>query len=172
MNLYHGSPNKFNKFNFDHIRTNGTTEGIGFYFTDNKQIANGYASNGYLYTINLNGKKEISSNERTLTRNELKKFITVLQNNDIDYLSNFGDVSFSGYNNVLNDAIDSLLSCNDDVELLCDIYNAQGDNENIISLFVDTLGYDHYKTNADWGNQTLYIALDNNIIDILSCEAQ
>ena len=42
------------------MRMNGTTEGIGFYFTDNQSIAKGYADKvdaGKLYEIYLNISK-------------------------------------------------------------------------------------------------------------------
>ena len=47
--VYHGSPNVFNEFSYKFIRQNGTSEGIGHYFTTNKEIADGYGSNGKVY---------------------------------------------------------------------------------------------------------------------------
>ena len=70
MELYHGSSNKFNKFDYSKIRTNGTSEGLGFYFTDSKEIASQYGDNGYLYTVKLNANKSLSDNEKTISKND------------------------------------------------------------------------------------------------------
>ena len=45
------------------MRMNGTTEGIGFYFTDNQSIAKGYADKGdagKLYEVYLNISKPLN----------------------------------------------------------------------------------------------------------------
>ena len=39
MLVYHGSKELFTEFSYSRIGTNGTTEGQGFYFTDNLQVA-------------------------------------------------------------------------------------------------------------------------------------
>ena len=41
--VYHGSPEDFTRFSLDYLGANGTAEGYGFYFTDQKSIAEGYS---------------------------------------------------------------------------------------------------------------------------------
>jgi hypothetical protein len=40
---YHGSPNAFQEFSYEFMGRNGTAEGYGFYFTSDREIAEGYA---------------------------------------------------------------------------------------------------------------------------------
>lgn len=168
--VYHGSPNKFNQFDYSKIRTNGTSEGVGFYFTDNKGIASGYGNEGYLYTVKLNAHKSLSDNEKTLTKDELRLYIEELQKYT-DYLSNYGEVAYQGYENVLSMALDETYNyCDTDTEIMGSIYNACGENEKVVTLFYEILGYDHIISIPDWGNQKLYIALTNDIINILEID--
>ena len=172
MKVYHGSPNLFSKFDYSRIRTNGTSEGVGFYFTDNKDIATGYAQNGYLYIVELNGRKALSDNEKTLTRNELKKLLIELDKR-IECLSNYGDVHYDGFENVLNTALNLEYDNNDtDTDIMGSLYNSNGESEVVIHLFYELLGYDHIVSNPSWGNQKLYIALTNDIIDIIEVEVE
>lgn len=167
MLVYHGSPNKFDKFSYDKIRTNGTMEGAGFYFTDNKEIAKGYGGNsGYLYTAKLNINKSLSNEKKTLTIKEVEDLIKALPE-DADFLSNYGDVDYEGYNEVMERALDSEYKYADsDTEILGSIYNACGENQKVIELFYSELGYDSIIARPDWGRQTIYIALTNDIIQI------
>lgn len=170
MIVYHGSPNKFEQFDYSRIRTNGTSEGVGFYFTDNKSIATGYGNKGYLYTVNLSGKKAMSDNEKTLTKGEIRTLIIELNERE-EFLSNFGDVDYEGFEKVLRNAVNNTYDyCDTDSELISVIYNTAGENEIVIELFREVLGYDHITSTPDWGNQKLYIALTNDIIEIVEVE--
>lgn len=166
--VYHGSPKKFEAFKPDFMRTNGTAEGIGFYFTDNKSIAEGYAQEGYLYKVEFNGKKALSSEEITMTYEEVKKLILALDEKD-EYLSNFGDKEWDGLEKVLNKTVNSTFEfCNNDVEIISTIYNTNGEDKDVLTLVYELLGYDHTVVNeAEWGNQKIYIALTNDIIKIM-----
>lgn len=167
MLVYHGSPNKFDTFSYDKIRANGTMEGPGFYFTDNKEVAKGYGNSGYLYTVELNINKSLSNEMKTLTKKEVKTLIEALPE-DMDFLSNYGDVNYEGYEEVMERALDSEYSYADsDTDVLGSLYNACGENQNIIKLFYSELGYDSIIAKPDWGeNQTVYVALTNDIIQI------
>lgn len=44
--VYYGSPAEFDEFDYDKIGTNGTVEGVGFYFTDDIDTATGYKRTG------------------------------------------------------------------------------------------------------------------------------
>ena len=73
MILYHGTKNYFDTFSLDYLRTNGTSEGLGIYLTDSKQVAKSYAfDNGYTLTVEFNGKKPLSSTELTLSKDEIR----------------------------------------------------------------------------------------------------
>lgn len=178
MTVYHGSKNKFNNFDYSFIRTNGTSEGIGFYFTDNLDVAKTYGFEGFIYTISLNFKKSMSNEKLTITKIQLKKFLKQLNknilksnNNETDYLSNYDDVEYYGLENVLNKAVELEYNySNNDVDLISCICNASGNFEVTLNTLYEVLGYDSIVTKADWGNQTIYIALVNDIIEINKIE--
>lgn len=166
MIVYHGSKNLFSTFDYGRIGTNGTNEGKGFYFTDNVKVANGYADSGFLYSVEFSGKKSLSSDNKTITKSQLRKYLAKL-NKTTDYLSNWGDVNYSGITKILNEAVDGEYEGNDnDVDLICGICNASGNTETSLTLLYNMLGYDSIVLDADWGFQKLYIALTNDIIKI------
>lgn len=171
MKLYHGSPNKFKEFSLDNLRVNGTDEGVGIYFSDNKKIATGYGEKGYLYTVKLNGNKALSDETITVNRTDLRNYLTEL-NKQTDILSNYGEIAYSGLNKILNVALDNILgSCESDNDILGSIYNTVGEDPIAINLFYRILGYDHIKPNAKWGNDGhIHVALTNDIIKILNIE--
>lgn len=167
MTWYHGSPNKFDRFSYDSIRTNGTSEGVGFYFTNQQHIAKGYGETGYIYTVTLTGEKSLSSTHKTITRSALSRFLVKLDALN-GFLSNYGDVTFEGLNTVLEEALSGEYDHNDsDTDIIASIYNGSGEDETVLTLCVSELGYDHILLPADWGNQELYIALSPDIIHIV-----
>lgn len=173
--VYHGSKNAFDKFDYNRIGQNGTSEGIGFYFTDSYDIAHHYSKNGYLYTVEFNGQKPLSFESKTIKKNDLEKYLKKLDSAN-GYLSNYGDVDYRGINAVLKEAVNcEYENNNNDVDLICGICHASGDTETCLTLLYKTLGYDSIITEADWGagslskHQILYIALTNDIIKIKKC---
>ncbi len=157
MIVYHGSPHLFESFSYDKISdSNGTSEGYGFYFTDDLTVAESYAEKtGYVYTIEFLGKKPLSSNKRELTRVQVKKLVESIGS---QYLENYGDIESDGYNNLLNQAVRDLLTCDSDVDIVCSIINAGGITyEKMFKLINQLFGYDCIIT--QWTNGTnIYIA--------------
>lgn len=170
MYVYHGSNSLFDVFDYDKIGTNGTSEGIGFYFTDNKKVARGYGENGYLYTIEFNHKKTLSHETKTIKKTELKEYLVAL-NEETQYLTNWGDIEYEGYQKVLNRAVDSEFDGSDnDVDLIAGICNASGNTEISLTMLYQILGYDSIVLKAEWNEQKLYIALTNDILKIVKVE--
>ena len=164
MKIYHGSKSNFKEFDLNMIRTNATTEGVGFYCTDNKSIAERYAQGGYLLEFEYCGKKTLSSEKVTLTKDEMLKYILAI-NVETDFLSNYGDVEYEGYSKVLRRAINSFCEYSrDDVEFVSEICNTCGDFEMPLNVLYKTLGYDSAIVKADWGNQNIYLIFTNEAI--------
>jgi len=164
--VYHGSKALFQRFDYSKMGQNGTSEGFGFYFTNNRNIAEGYAQNGYLYTVEFNGKKSLSSTKKTITKNQLKKLLIELDKRG-QYLSNYGDTEFEGFEKVLSEAILNVWEySNNDVDMICDICTAYGSREEVLTTLYQMFGYDSIQVPAEWGQQDLYIALVNDIITI------
>lgn len=173
VKVYHGSHALFNKFDEKFIGMNANSEGKGFYFTNDYTIAEGYAGEtGYIYEVLFKGKKSLSSETITMTRNEVKFFLKAIHE-EFDYLYDWGDVDSDGIEKVLETAIEGELSgSSNDVDIIAGVCNLVGDNGGVLNVLFQTLGYDSIIVDAQWGRkefkQTLYIALISNIIEILN----
>lgn len=170
MIVYHGSKNKFEKFDYEYMGWNATSEGFGFYFTDSKQIAEGYAS-GFLYTVEFTGKKSLSSDKKTITKAQLRKFLTRLDETG-QYLSNYGDTEYEGFNKVLSEAVNSTYNSDDDVEMICGICNAYGNKEEVLQELYKMFGFDSIVLQAAWGTvpHKIYIATVHEAYNIISVD--
>lgn len=172
MILYHGSKNKFDKFSFDYKGLNGSSEGDGIYLTTSKKIAyeNYAGTDGYLYTVKLNGGKELSSEKITLSKNDIKTIIEKLGAYDV--LNDYQDVDYYGIDYVMNYAINTLLSNDNDNDIITDLCSTCGD-EKVLNV-ISSLGYTHTKTKAKWGYNadphTIYVVYDLNALQIANVE--
>lgn len=173
MIVYHGSKEKFERFDLGKIGLNGTSEGKGVYFTNSVSIAQGYGGNGYLYTVKFNGKKQLNDKSLTISKEELRTLLEALDK-EMDYLTNWGEVSFEGYEPVMDAALEGEINgVDNDIDLISGICNASGNVGRALEIVYETLGYDSIITDAEWGNgQILYIALVPDIIEIQKVEKQ
>lgn len=165
VKTWHGSSAYFENFSYAHMGNNANSEGYGFYTTDKKRVAMQYATR-YLYTFDFCGKKSLSSKKITFSRIEMQKFLRVLEQR-YHVVSDVYDTAFYG----LDKSITMLMSniregCRNDVDVIADICNMSGEKENILRTAYELFGYDHIKTVAEWGNQTLYIATVPNALQL------
>lgn len=173
--VYHGSQALFDQFDYSKMGLNGALEGVGFYFTTKKHIGQVYGQHGYVYTVEFNGKKSLSSEKKTVTRTKLRDFIARLDAIS-GYLENYGDTSFEGYDRVLRRAVETEWGGNNnDVDIVSAICNAHGNKQLVLTELYKMYGYDHIKVSADWGirdgvENGLYIALVLDIIKIVKVE--
>lgn len=175
--LYHGSPNDFNTFSLEYLGTNGTAEGYGFYFTDKRDIAEGYShgteaqrhqgADGKLFEVYLNIKKPLSKTEVTMTRSEFKKFLLEMNEQvdedgePLDFLANYGDVEWEGLDNVMNNVMSVEYDGSDsDINMIHSIINGSGSMKIVFDVLRKTTGYDGIIVeDANWGgDQTIYVA--------------
>lgn len=147
--LYHGTPNEFYRFDYSHIGDNGTALGKGFYLAENINSAKAYATNengknGHVLEVYANITKPMSLKEKTISRSNFKKFIEAIdKKTNNQFLSDYGDVEYEGYNNVLNTALESYDYSDNDVDLIHDVLNTASLSwEEGFRLLKDTLGYD------------------------------
>lgn len=170
--VYHGSTKKFDKFSYEFLGENGTNEGFGFYFTDNLNVARSYARKnnqpGFLYTVNFKGKKALSLEKKTMTRQQLKKLLVEI--GDV-YLDNWGEKKYTP--NRLEIAINNEWNYNDnDIDLLMSIASAIGANyEKIANLVNRLFGYDSIIAPQTWGNQNIYIAIVESAYEIVKIQS-
>lgn len=143
--LYHGTPNDFTQFNYDFIESNGTALGKGFYLTDSKDVANGYTGkNGKVMELYAVIEKPLSLTEKNIKKAQYKKFVKAVDKaTKGEYLSNYGEVEYEGYNTVLNRALEDFRYDDNDVDLIHGVLNASGlEWEEGFRLLKKTLGYD------------------------------
>lgn len=172
MLVFHGSKELFNVFDYNKIGLNGTMEGIGFYFTNKRAVAESYAKGGgHLYTVEFNGKKMLHGDKKTITRQQLKDYLKALDEKT-EYLSNWGDKEYEGFEKVLMEAVrGEYEQSENDVDLISGIVHASGNAEVSLTLLYQLLGYDSIVVDAEWGgSQRLYIALTNDIIKIVEVQ--
>lgn len=143
--LYHGTPNNFTRFNYDFIGSNGTALGKGFYLTDNEELAEGFSSKtGKVMKLYANITKPMSLDKVSISKSDYKKFIlSVDKKTNGQFLSDYGDVKYEGYNDVLDRALDNYGYSDNDVDLIHDVLNTASLNwEDGFRLLKNTLGYD------------------------------
>lgn len=181
--VYHGSTADFNTFSLKYLGTNGTNEGYGFYFTDKKEIAEGYShgteaqrhqgADGKLFEVYLDIKHPLSDTEVTMTKSQFRRFLMEMNKQvdedgePLDFLSNYGDVAWEGLQNVINSAMEAEYDGSDsDVNMIHSIINGCGSMETVFDVLRKTTGYDGIIVkNAQWGgDQTIYVAFHPNQI--------
>ncbi|MGL5691389.1 MAG: hypothetical protein ACRDD8_11310 [Bacteroidales bacterium] len=137
---YHGSPTSFDKFSSKYMGTTGTAEGFGFYFTTSPEYAKFYTNEntGFLYTCELDIKGLLSNEKVMIKRPLLTKIIKHLDTiSEGMYLSNYGDVEYEGYNTVLRECIDTLISTSEsDVDIFGDCVNSGGSFDEVANAFI------------------------------------
>ena len=147
--VYHGSPGNFYKFDTSKIGSStGTADGRGFYFTTNKDYARGFASaEGTLFEVFLNVRNPLSSDRKTITRAKLKQIIRKVDEAEYGregehyFLSNYGDYTREGIENVISDAATSEYEYSDnDVELVNSLIGSSGDFDLIMDAVSDVTG--------------------------------
>lgn len=178
--VYHGSPNEFYEFDWNRVGLNGTQEGRGFYFTDDKSISENYGTEGGggVREFYLKMEKPLNGLKVTMKKAEVKKLLKETDKfmkkhfDDEYFLSNYGDTDYYGKEKVINDTVNNLFEYNNsDSDILYDIINTAGirDNEDtaaFMKFITEKFGYDGILT--EWSNwetgevSRIYVTFDSN----------
>ena len=138
--VYHGSHESFSDFSYKNMGNNGTSLGQGHYFTNVKNTARYYSENKNIYEVFLNIRKELSRDKLTITKENLKKIITEIdelssENGEHYFLNNYEEVDYYGFKKVLNDAVNLEYSSSDnDVDLIGSLINSSGNIEGVFEV--------------------------------------
>lgn len=166
LRVYHGSPAIFTEFSYQFMSRNGSSEGQGIYFTQNKDMAEGYTKKGgQLLEGYLSIKKPLSDSKITLTPTEVKRLIQAVDPTGDDVLVNYDSAGGMGYpsktwyNRALADAVSSCMEyCESDSEILANIANSGAGSETVLLTAKRVLGYDGYIVDGKYENSTVYVA--------------
>lgn len=164
--VYHGSPNKFDKFKFDFVgKNNGITGGgFGLYFSESKSDAQSYGK--YVYTVFLQLQNNVSSTEVTFTPQLLKCILDSIPTKH-SYYEKYTVSNKSKFINTL------LRLSKSDIEIIADIINKSfgGDCQPMLEILTK-YGLTHTVDHETPEDPTIthYIIYDINAINMLSIE--
>lgn len=170
LRVYHGSPRIFTEFSHRFMSEHGSAEGQGFYFTDNKDMAEGYKKDGgKLFDGYLNITKPLSDSEVTMTKSEVKRLLKAIDPTGDDVVINYdskggmGYPSKAWYERSLNDAVNMIYNNADtDSEILGEIANAGAGTENTVKTARSLFGYDGYIVKGKYDGANVYVAFESN----------
>lgn len=168
--VYHGSQAQFTEFSADFMSMHGSMEGQGFYFTDNRSMAEGYKRDGgQLLEGYLNISKPLSDSEVTMTKAELKKLLKAVDPTGDDVVINYdptggmGYPSKAWYNRALAATVEQIYSTSDsDSEILADVANSGAGAGETTRAARKALGYDGYIVKGKYDDATVYVAFESN----------
>ena len=168
--VYHGSSAVFNVFSADFMSQHGSSEGQGFYFTDYKDMAEGYQKKGgQLLEGYLNITNPLSDSEVTLSAPEVKRLLKALDPTGDDVILNYdsqggmGYPSKAWYNRALADTVNMIMSTSEsDSEILAEIANAGAGSGNVMNAVRKVLGYDGYIVEGKYDNANVYVAFGSD----------
>lgn len=168
--VYHGSSAQFTKFSADFMSKNGSSEGQGFYFTDLKNMAQGYEKDGgQLLEGYLDIKNPLSDSEVTLSNEEVKRLIMAIDPTGDDLVLNYdsrggmGYPSRTWYNRAVNDTLRMTMGNSEsDSEILAELANGMGNPGAVLKAAREVLGYDGYIVEGKYDDATVYVAFDSS----------
>lgn len=168
--VYHGSPAVFTEFSHAFMGTHGSAEGQGFYFTDNRTMAEGYQrEGGQILSGYLDIKKPLSDDSLTLKKAEVTRLLKKLDPtgdliiSDYDPSGGMGYPSRAWYNRALSETVNILMEGNEtDSELLAELANVGGGSGDVLNAVRTLFGYDGYIVKGKYDNADVYVAFESN----------
>lgn len=175
--LYHGTNGNFDTFDISKVGTNGTSEGYGFYLTDDRDTALGYQKEGQGKVIEayVNMKKPIDVKQGVFNTkdmgNIIKKVVDAETKSDPEntadykdsFLSNFVDTYSMPYEQAVAETARMLVDGNETaVDQVAELSNVSGSKEATLAAVRDVTGYDGIKSEGfsgeGQGGGNIYIA--------------
>ena len=179
LTVYHGSPGKFTVFSHNKMNVNGNAHGRGFYFTEEKNMAEGYQKDGgQLLKGYLNITKPMSEEKVTIKKSDLVKFIkatceqearNLVADGSYDsvndalpdtWVSNYVYTYGMNLNQAYKEVADIIYSNDNDIDILAEISNVVG-ADIALKKAHEVLGYDGVIYTNDRGTHE-YVALISN----------
>lgn len=174
--MYHGSKAEFEEFSTQKMNTHGSAHGYGFYFTESKELAEGYAGGNGPFNVYLNIKNPITD-KTTFTKKELKAILKAAVQLEIEehgedvpdyrnsYLSNIANTTSMSEDEVIEEYIKMFSSEDNAIDQIMDLSNVSGDKGLGGRAAIRALGYDGiYVENFQDKDGRVFLAWDSNQI--------
>ena len=170
IKAYHGTKANFNEFDTNKITK--TSEGVGFYFSENQDVASGY---GKVKSVFLSMWKPLAYDAKAFNKATITKIVTDIVKteakvNEEDiadgFLSNYGDVRYEGFNRVLDSTTRLLAGEKFANDQLSGIYHSGVPLSIVVPSVKKVTGYDGIVSNgySNVGTDKIYIAWSPNQI--------
>lgn len=179
--VYHGSASKFTKFLHSKMNLHGNSHGRGFYFTENKDLAESYAKEyGQLLGGFLNIESTLSEEKVTIKKPDLVKLIketcqqqakSLVEEDGYDnlrealrdtWVSNYVNTYSMDINSAYREVANIIYSNADsDVDIVAELTNAGAGNEATLTLVRKLFGKDGVIYKNDLGTHE-FVALTSN----------
>ncbi|MDI1301948.1 MAG: hypothetical protein PSX71_08595 [bacterium] len=152
--VYHGTPTSdLSAFDSRRIGTNGRSEGAGFYFTTDKNTADGYGRNGQTLEVHLSLHKPLAYDEKPFSQVKMRKLLSEVAKAEVEggggdwrdgFLSNYADT----YSKTMDAAVREAALVFDGEESALDqvsgIVGSGVDVDTVNTGLTRALGYDGY----------------------------
>ena len=156
MVVYHGGPKGINVFDYNKIGEHGRSEGAGFYFTNNKDVAAGYGNDGKTYATYLDLKNPMPYDRKQFTPQQVRSIINNVlaeqEKNGVSirdgFLSNFGGVDYEGKSKVLAEAVNSFMGDESALDQISSFVGSGVDPKTVNSAVFKATKYDGIVSNG------------------------
>lgn len=158
MVVFHGTNGEFTTFDPKMIGINANAEGAGFYFTDDKAVAEGYMNtnkdNPSLYEVFLNVRNPIYYGDKMFKKGDVRKIIKQVIKNEIDFdpegvkdykdsfMSNFVNTYSIKEDRAIEEVVNILMDDETKIDFISGLGNAVGSQSMVLDAVNKALGYD------------------------------
>jgi len=172
--MYHGSKKDFTAFDKRFLNgENGRSEGAGFYFTSDRDIASSYSTGGKLFEAYLAIEKPLPYDAKPFTVAQMQKVIlraaeleSENEGGDIrdGFLANWGDTYSSPPTRVANEAARAMVGEERAIDQLGGLMGAGLAPDIVNQALRETLGYDGFSakgfSNEGGADKMIFIAME------------
>ena len=170
--VYHGTDADFTVFDYRNLGKNGTSNGKGFYFTDQQEVASQYSDGSNIIKAYVNIQKPLRNTRSAISQEQYIKLAEAINDKTNGlYFTDMGDGTpvkkgSVEYNRIIDDLKHDYAFGGDDVDLITGILNSANLKlEEGYRVLRETLGYDgiigevpYRNSRGNWTSYNLYIA--------------
>jgi hypothetical protein len=175
--VWHGGADGFDVFDWRFIGAQGNTEGKGFYFSNDRDLAAGYAERhgGRLLRVYLRSGKPIDGKKQTISEATWRRILRIVhqrseQSDDYNSpLWNYADISVDGLTSAIEETARILTeSSESDVDTIAGFVNGGADPEITYDAIYEITGKTGIVESEAWGRagHEVYVATSANHVKL------